>query len=99
MQSSNKFMDDMAKLATGAMGAAHSVKGEMEGAFKAWLDKQLAGLDLVTREEFEVVRDMAQKARMENEDLRAELDALKAKPKPKARTTRKAAPKTTPKSK
>lgn len=79
MQTTNKFMDDMAKLATGAVGAAHSVKGEMEGVFKAWLDKQLAGLDLVTREEFEIVRDMAEKARMENEDLRAQIDALKSR--------------------
>lgn len=79
MQTNNKFMDDMAKLATGAVGAAHSVKGEMEGVFKAWLDKQLAGLDLVSREEFETVRDMAEKARMENEDLRAEIETLKSK--------------------
>ena len=48
MQTSNKFMDDMAKLATGAVGAAHSVKGEMEGMFRAWLDKQIAGMDLVS---------------------------------------------------
>ncbi len=79
MQTSNKFMDDMAKLATGAVGAAHSVKGEMEGMFQAWLDKQLAGLDLVSREEFETVREMAEKARMENEDLRAEIEALKSR--------------------
>lgn len=79
MQTTNKFMDDMAKLATGAVGAAHSVKGEMDGMLRAWLDKQLAGLDLVSREEFETVREMAEKARMENEDLRAEIDALKAK--------------------
>ncbi|WP_420429675.1 accessory factor UbiK family protein [Kordiimonas sp.] len=79
MQTSNKFFDDMAKLATGAAGAAHSVKGEMEAHFRAWLDRQLAGLDLVSREEFEVVRDMAEKARLENEDLRAEIDLLKAK--------------------
>lgn len=79
MQTTNKFMDDMAKLATGAVGAAHSVKGEMEGVFRAWLDKQLAGLDLVTREEFEIVREMAEKARLENEELRAEIEALKKK--------------------
>ncbi len=79
MQTSNKFMDDMAKLATGAVGAAHSVKGEMEGMFRAWLDKQIAGMDLVSREEFETVREMAEKARMENEDLRAEIEALKSK--------------------
>ncbi|UTW60118.1 accessory factor UbiK family protein [Kordiimonas sp. SCSIO 12603] len=79
MQTQNKFMDDLAKLATGAVGAAHSVKGEMEGAFQAWLDRQLAGMDLVSREEFEIVRDMAEKARTENEDLKAEIEALKKK--------------------
>jgi BMFP domain-containing protein YqiC len=80
MQTSNKFFDDLSKLATGAVGAAHSVKGEMEQTFRAWLDRQLAGLDLVSREEFEVVRDMAEKARRENEDLRAEIELLKKKP-------------------
>ena len=79
MQTTNKFMDDMAKLATGAVGAAHSIKGEMEGAFQAWLDKQLASMDLVSREEFETVREMAEKARMENDDLRAEIELLKKK--------------------
>lgn len=79
MQTSNRLFDDMAKLATGAVGAAHSVKGEMESAFRAWLDRQLAGMDLVTREEFETVRAMAEKARMENDDLRAELELLKKK--------------------
>jgi len=79
MQTSNKFMDDMAKLATGAVGAAHSIKGEMEGAYRAWLDRQLAGMDLVSREEFETVRAMAEKARMENDDLRAEIELLKKK--------------------
>ncbi len=79
MQTSNKFMDDMAKLATGAVGAAHSVKGEVESMYRAWLDKQLAGMDLVTREEFETVRDMAEKARIENDDLRTEIDLLKKK--------------------
>ncbi len=79
MQTSNRLLDDMAKLATGAVGAAHSVKGEMESAFRAWLDRQLAGMDLVTREEFETVRAMAEKARLENDDLRAELELLKKK--------------------
>ena len=76
MQTNNKIMDDLAKLATGAAGTLHGVKGEMEGQFRAWLDKQLAGLDLVTREEFEVVRQMAEKARLENEELRKAIDAL-----------------------
>ena len=61
MQTNNKFMDDMAKLATGAAGALHSVKGEMEEHFRAWLDRQLSSMDLVTREDFETVRAMAEK--------------------------------------
>lgn len=79
MQTTNKFMDDMAKLATGAVGAAHSVKGELEEVYRAWLDRQLAGMDLVSREEFETVREMAEKARNENDDLRAELELIKKK--------------------
>ncbi|GHF18904.1 pyrroline-5-carboxylate reductase [Kordiimonas sediminis] len=79
MQTNNKFIDDLAKLATSAAGAVHSVRGEMEDSFRAWLDRQLAGMDLVSREEFEIVRDMAEKARSENEDLRAELEILKKK--------------------
>ncbi|WCL55179.1 accessory factor UbiK family protein [Gimibacter soli] len=79
MQTTSKFFDDFARLATGAAGAMHSVRGEMEEAFRAWLDRQLAGLDLVTREEFDAVREMAEKARAENEDLRAEIELLKKK--------------------
>jgi len=79
MQTNNKFFDDMSKLATGAVGAAHSIKGEMEGAFRAWFDRQISEMDLVSREEFEIVRDMAEKARTENEDLRAEIEVLKKK--------------------
>lgn len=77
MQTNNKFFDDLAQLASGAAGAMHSVKNEMEGQFQAWLEKQLSAMNLVTREEFDVVRAMAEKARQENEALRAELDALK----------------------
>ena len=77
MQSNNKIMDDIARLATGAAGALNSVRGELEGQFQAWLDRRLAGMDLVSREEFDAVRMMAEKARMENDDLRAELEKLK----------------------
>ncbi|WND01669.1 accessory factor UbiK family protein [Temperatibacter marinus] len=78
MQTNNKFFDDMAQLASGAAGAVHSVKSEMEGQFQAWLERQLSSMDLVTREEFEVVRLMAEKARDENDALRAELEVLKS---------------------
>jgi len=77
MQSQNKIFDDISRVASGAAGALHSVKGELEESFRAWLDRQLTTMDLVTREEFDVVREMAVKAREENDALRAEIDALK----------------------
>lgn len=79
MQTDNKIFDDLSKLAGSAAGALHGVRGEMEQAFQAWLDRQISSMDLVTREEFEVVKQMAEAARADNEALRAELDALKAK--------------------
>jgi BMFP domain-containing protein YqiC len=78
MQTNNKIMDDIAKLATGAAGTLHGVKNEMEGQFRAWFEKQITTMDLVSREEFETVRAMAEKARLENQELRAEIDALKS---------------------
>lgn len=78
MQTNNKFFDDLAQLASGAAGAMHSVKSEMESQFETWLESRLSGMNLVTRDEFEIVRAMAEKARLENEALKAELEALKA---------------------
>lgn len=77
MQSQNKIFDDLSKVASSAAGAVNSVKTEMEDGFKAWLERQLAGMDLVTREEFDVVKEMAAKAREENDALRVELKKLK----------------------
>lgn len=79
MQSQNKIFDDLSKVASSAAGAVNSVKTEMEDGFKAWLERQLAGMDLVTREEFDVVKEMAAKAREENDALRVELKKLKNK--------------------
>ncbi len=79
MQSQNKIFDDLSKVASSAAGAVNSVKTEMEDGFKAWLERQLAGMDLVTREEFDVVKEMAAKAREENDALRVELEKLKKK--------------------
>lgn len=78
MQTENKVFDDLSKLAGGAVGALHGVRGEMEQAFRAWFDRQISTMDLVTREEFEVVKAMAETARSENEALRAELEALRS---------------------
>lgn len=78
MSSQNRMFDDLSKLMTNAMGVAQGAKDEMETAFKGWVDRWLADRDFVTREEFEAVREMAIKARTENAELRARLDALEA---------------------
>ncbi|MCE8472307.1 accessory factor UbiK family protein, partial [Rhodovulum sulfidophilum] len=73
------FLDDMSKLMTNAMGVAQGAKDEAETAMKSMLDRWLADRDFVTREEFDAVRSMAQKAREENEALKARIAALEAK--------------------
>lgn len=78
MTTQNKFFDDMSKLMTNAMGVAQGAKTEAETAMKGWVDRWLADRDFVTREEFEAVREMAIKARTENAELKARLDALAA---------------------
>jgi hypothetical protein len=85
MQPPNKFFDEMSKLMTNAMGVAQGARTEAETAMKGWMDRWLADRDFVTREEFDAVRAMAQKAREENEALKARLDALEAKPAKAAR--------------
>lgn len=76
MSGANKFFDDMSKLMTSAMGVAQGARTEAETAMKSWMDRWLADRDFVTREEFEAVRAMAQKAREENEALSRRLAAL-----------------------
>lgn len=78
MTGQNKFFDDMSRMMTNAMGVAQGAKSEAENAFNSWIDRWLADRDLVTREEFDAVRDMAIKARTENAELKARLDALEA---------------------
>ncbi len=79
MQSRNRIMEDISQLMTNAMGVAQGAREEAETAMKSMIDRWLADRDFVTREEFEAVRAMAQKAREENEALKARLDALEAK--------------------
>ena len=81
MQTRNKILDDVSQLFTNAMGVAQGAKGEAENAVKGWIDRWLADRNFVTRDEFEAVRAMAQKAREENEALRTRLDALESKKK------------------
>lgn len=79
MQSQNKFLDDLSQLMTNAMGVAQGAREEAETAMKGMLDRWLADREFVTREEFDAVRAMAQKAREENEALKARLDAIEAR--------------------
>ena len=78
MQSRNKMFDDFSQLMTNAMGVAQGARTEAETAMKGIIDRWLADRDFVTREEFDAVRAMAQKAREENEALKARLDAMEA---------------------
>lgn len=75
-QTNNKLFDDFAKLMTDAVGAADGVKRETETFFRGQAEKFLRDMNVVTREEFEAVRDMAQKAREVNEALEKRIAAL-----------------------
>ncbi len=79
MQSRNKILDDVSQLMTNAMGVAQGAREEAETAVKSIIDRWLADHDFVTREEFDAVKAMAQKAREENENLKARLDAMEKK--------------------
>ena len=80
MQTRNKVFDDVAQLMQNALGVAQGAKTEAETAMKSLMDRWLADRDFVTREEFDAVRAMAQKAREENDILRARIDAMEAAP-------------------
>ncbi len=74
----NRIMDEFAKLMTDAAGAAPGVRKEVETAFNAHAERWLNSMDVVKREEFEAVREMAIKARDENDALLARVAALEA---------------------
>ena len=76
MQTRNKMLDDISQLMTNAMGVAQGAREEAETAGKSVIDRWLADQDFVTREEFDAVRSMAQKAREENAALSARIEAL-----------------------
>ena len=79
MQSRSKFLDDVSQLMTNAMGVAQGAREEAETAVKSIIDRWLADHDFVTREEFDAVKAMAQKAREENDELKARLEAFEKK--------------------
>ena len=73
----NKILDDVSQLVSGLGVAAQGMREELAQTLRGMLDTMLADGALVTREEFEVVREMAEKARAENQRLQEEIDALK----------------------
>jgi BMFP domain-containing protein YqiC len=78
-QTSGRLFDDLSRLITDAAGLAEGARREVETIVRAQFERLLAGMDVVTREEFEAVKDMAAKARSENEALAARIAALEAK--------------------
>ncbi len=77
-QTTNRFLDEFAKLMTDAAGAADGLRKEAEQLFKSQGERFLSEMDVVRREEFEAVKAMAEKARAENERLEARLAAIEA---------------------
>ncbi len=78
MQSQNRFFDDIARMANGAVGALSGVRADVEARIRDQLERVLAGMDLVSREEFEAVKAMAAKARDEQEGLLRRIAALES---------------------
>ena len=78
-QTSNRLLDEMARLMNDAAGVAQGVRREFDTLFRTQAERVLRELDVVQREEFEAAKDMARLAREENEALKARIDALEAK--------------------
>ncbi|GEM_PF-4586232 len=79
VQTDNKILDDLARLGQSAAGTFHGIKTEVEHLVRQRLENMLCHMDLVSREEYEVVREMAATAREENERLAARLEELEQK--------------------
>ena len=78
MQTQNRLLDDLARVATGALGVAAGMRGEIEARLRDQFERVLSRMELVTREEFDAVKAMAAKARAEQELLHERLAALEA---------------------
>ncbi len=78
-QTSNRFFDEMARLMNDAAGVAQGVRREFDTLFRSQAERILRDLDVVQREEFEAVKEMARLAREENEALKTRIAALEAK--------------------
>ncbi|RAU23004.1 hypothetical protein CU669_06415 [Paramagnetospirillum kuznetsovii] len=79
MQSQKPFFDDLARVASGALGALSGLRAEMEAMVRQQFERVTTGLDMVPREEFEVVRAMAAKAREQQEILEERVKALETR--------------------
>ncbi len=79
MAMDNRILDDLAKVASGALSGIGGMKQEVESRLRAQFERILAGMDLVRREEFDAVKAMAAKARAEQEDLLVRIAALEAR--------------------
>jgi BMFP domain-containing protein YqiC len=79
MQTDNPLLDDLARVASGALGALTGMRGEIEARIRDQLERVLARMDMVTREEFDAVRAMAAKARAEQDRLLERIAALEAR--------------------
>ncbi len=91
-QTSNRFFDEMARLMNDAAGVAQGVRREFDTLFRSQAERILRELDVVQREEFEAVKEMARLAREENEALKARIEALEAKAAEKPAKKPKSAP-------
>jgi BMFP domain-containing protein YqiC len=78
-QTSNRFFDEMARLMNDAAGVAQGMRREFDTLLRAQAERILNDLDVVKREEFEAVKEMARLAREENEALKARIEALEAR--------------------
>jgi BMFP domain-containing protein YqiC len=78
VQTTNRFFDEIARLMNDATGVAHGVRREVDTLFKTQAERILRDLDVVSREEFDAVKEMARLAREENEELKARIAALEA---------------------
>lgn len=79
MRTDNRLIDDLTRVASGAFSALSGVREDVEARMREQFEKILSRLDLVTREEFEIVRAMASQARVEQEALAARLALLETK--------------------
>jgi BMFP domain-containing protein YqiC len=79
MQTENRLFDDLARMANGAINTLSGVREEIESRLRERVERWLVEMDMVPREEFEAIKELAQKARAEQEDLTAKVAVLEQK--------------------